>query len=201
MEETMRRLPIYLVLILTLLLTLVGCEIPGTSLPDDGPPIAVSQEAADSFQAKMQAAGQEAQASGSSTVTITQEEITSFLTLRMDDLEAQAQTEGGTPVEFPLIDPQVYFKDDGNIVVRGQIEFQGNTQPIRIAAQPALVDGNLEMQNIEGRIGPVPVPGAILEAIDSTITQAILAGQDYAQVTDVQVGAGTLTLSGQRAQQ
>lgn len=197
----MRRLPGYMALILTLLLALSGCEIPGTALPDDGPPIAVSEEAANSFQEKMRVAGLEAQSTGSSTVSITQEEITSFFALRMDDLEAQAEAEGGAPIDFPLIEPQVYFKEDGTIVVRGQIDFQGNRQPIRIASQPTLVNGSLELENSQGRIGPVPVPGAILNIVDSTLTQAILAGQDYAQVTDVQVGAGTLTLSGQRNQQ
>ncbi|HEX8684395.1 MAG TPA: hypothetical protein VF707_18915 [Ardenticatenaceae bacterium] len=196
----MRRLIAYLLLIVTILMTLSACEIPGTGLPDDGPPIPVTEEAATSFQQKIQVAGQEAQATGSTTVSITQEEITSFLTLRQDMLEAQAGEQSGTQFEFPLIEPQVYFKDDGNIVVRGRIEYEGVNQPIRIVAQPTALNGTLEVNVTEGRIGPVPVPGVILDQVDNAVTQAILAGQDYGQITNLQVSGGTLTFSGQRTQ-
>lgn len=197
----MRRLGIYALLIMAALLTLVGCQVPGTGLPDDGPPVAVSQEAADSLQQKLLTAGQEVATTGSTTVSLTQEEVTSFLTLRRAELEALAQEQSGTTMEFPLVDPQVYFKDDGNIVIRGQIDFQGATQPIRVVAQPTLSNGELLVDVTEGRIGPVPVPGAILDQIDQAVTQAIVQGQQYGEITDVQVSGGTLTFTGQNAQQ
>lgn len=162
---------------------LVACEVPGTAMPDDGPPVAVSEEAARSLEAKFAEA---AAAQGASTVTMTQEEVTSYLALRL------------ASAEVPLTNPQVYFKEDGGVVVRGQVDYQGQIQPIRVVARPSASDGTLVVDIVEGRIGPVPVPGPLLDQIEGNLADAILAGQQYARLDEVRVDGGQLTLTGQR---
>lgn len=179
-----------LILLLWSLFTLAACQLPG-ELPDDGPPIAVSEEAAASLEQKaIEVAG----TSGPSTITVTQEELTSYLALRIDPLAAE------NGVENPWRNPQVYFKGDGSIILRGDIEFEGQSQPIRVVAKPTATDGTLNVDIVEGRIGPVPVPTGILDQVEDQLAQAILAGQNYARVDSVVVEEGTLTVTGERTQ-
>lgn len=178
------------VLLLLCAFLLVGCELPGVGMPDDGPPIPVSEEAAASLEQK---AAEAASGAGETTVTLTQEEITSYLALRL----GAAAAENGQP--NPLRNPQLYLKENGTMVLRGEVLFEERSQPIRIVAQPQVANGSLELQILEGRIGMVPVPGPILELVEGEVARAILMGQDYARLEEVLVGAGTLTIRGQPA--
>lgn len=171
------------------LLLLSGCQIPGTALPDDGPRVAVSEESAASLEQK---AAEAAAVPGVTTISLTQEEVTSYLALRLTDLAAQQG------VENSLRDPQVYFKGDGTIILRGSIRFQERQQPIRVVARPEAVDGSLRVDITEGRIGPVPVPGPLLDQLESQLAQAILAGQEYGRLDSITIAEGSVTLVGER---
>ena len=177
-----------IILLLTLFI-LPACNVPGLSMPDDGPPIVVSEEAAQSLEQKV---AQAAATAGQSTLTTTQEEVTSYLALRLDALAAQ------NGVQNPWQEPQVYFKENGQIVLRGDIEYEGYMQPIRLVAEPSAVAGLLQVNIVEGRIGPVPVPESILSQAEEQLGQAILAGQQYASLDEVRIEAGTLSLMGSR---
>jgi hypothetical protein len=70
--------------LLALSLVLSGCQLPrlrGAELPDDGPPIATSQEAAQQFLQKITQASNGSAGSGEVALTVTQEEVTSFLVI------------------------------------------------------------------------------------------------------------------------
>ena len=171
-------------LLIVLAALLAACNVPGVSLPDDGPPVAVSEEAATSLEEKVRALP----TSGSATLTVTQEEVTSFLALR-----------ALTP-DLPLQQPQVYFKDDGKIVIRGQLTIQERSQPMRIEATPSLVDGQFNLDVTDARVGPIPVPAGILDQVEGALAEAILAGQRFGRLSEVSVGGGTLTVTGERGQ-
>lgn len=171
------------------LLLLSGCQIPGTALPDDGPRVAVSEDAAVSLEQK---AAEAAAIQGVTTISLTQEEVTSYLALRLTDLAVQQG------IENSLRDPQVYLKGDGTLILRGAILFQERRQPIRVVARPEALDGLLRVDITEGRIGPVPVPGPILDQLESQLAQAILAGQEYARLDSITVAEGSVTLVGER---
>jgi hypothetical protein len=133
-----------------------------------------------------------AAAGGSVDVTLTQEEVTSYLALRMPATIEQ----DGTTIENPLQSPQVYFKGDGTLVLRANIVFQGNSQLIRVVARPSVVNGELAVDITEGRIGPVPVPGPLLDQVESTLAEGLTAGRDYTELTAVSVAEGTITIEG-----
>jgi hypothetical protein len=179
------------IVIVWLTLALSACNLGG--MPDDGPPIPVTQEAADRFHQKAAAAGSELAANGAASNTVTQEEITSAVALGLTEAAATSPTGG-----FPLTEPQIYFKQDGSIAVRGNIGFQGRTQPVRIVAQPRVESDSLQLNIVGGQVGRVPVPGPILNQVEGALSRAILAGQDYGRVTVVQVEQGALTIAGQR---
>ena len=168
--------------LLLLTLALAACALPGTSMPDDGPPVAISEEAAASLEQKVQALA----TSGSATLTVTQEEISSYLALRL------------LSEDMPLRQPQIYFRDGGQMVIRGDIEFQGRSQPLRIEATPTLADGKLDLAVSSARVGPLPLPTSIIDQIEGSLGEAILAGQRFGTLTAISVGAGTMTISGER---
>ncbi|MBA3534117.1 MAG: hypothetical protein H0T73_19520 [Ardenticatenales bacterium] len=165
------------------MLLLSGCTIPGTGLPDDGPAVPVSEDAAVSLEQKMAEA---ASVPGVTTVTMTQEEATSYLALRVSSQEVQ------------LTEPQVYFRADGTVILRGKVSYEGQIQPMRVVARPTATNGTLAVDITEGRIGPVPVPGPILDQLEGNLAEAILAGQQYARLDEVSIAEGTLTLTGEQ---
>jgi hypothetical protein len=58
----------------------------------------------------------------------------------------------------------------------------------------------LVLDFVEGELGPVPIPEFLIDQIGSGLAKLILAGQAYVEVTQIQVGDGTLTLSGRYLQ-
>jgi hypothetical protein len=226
--------------LIAVLLLLSGCQQPGflrTKLPDDGPAPQVSQELAVRFIENTVVAGQTAFNSGVFSLTVTQDEVTSFLVFGADlveqiqavesveglealeglegteqpfDLEIWRrlfEEQGGLPdVQLPdlslrlgIEEPQVYFKANGHIVIRGFGELRGRRQPVRVVVAPRAADGELVLDFVEGTLGPVPVPEALFDRIGEVLAEAILTGQSYlqvAEVTAVSVGDGTLTVSG-----
>jgi len=77
-------------------LLLTACQaprLPSSELPDDGPPIVVSDAAARSFVDKVTAAGETAAQNGELRLTVTQEEASSFLHVATDLSDAMRLTE------------------------------------------------------------------------------------------------------------
>jgi hypothetical protein len=211
-----------------------GCQ--QADLPDDGPPIVPSEQAARRFVEKVAAAGESAVESKKLSLTVTQEEVTSFLSIgsrlaeqyqemqvdslqdlqRLEDTQnfdgldelpewlKKLQEQGDLPdVRLPDFDlrvvikePQVYFHDNGHVVIRGYGEALGQRQPLRLVLAPHAGDGQLTLDFVEGRLGPVGVPELIVDQIGRGLANLILAGQEYVQVTQIRVAAGTLTVTG-----
>lgn len=219
-------------LIIAFLVT--GCgvpRLPSAGLPDDGPPIVTSEAAARRFVEKVAAAGESAVQTREVRLTVTQEEVSSFLEVATDlsdqmrlgeaqnlrdlDLEQVRQAEGlpqwlrdmAAEQELPDVrlpdlqfrisiqQPTVYF-DDGRVIVRGYAEALGQRQPLRLVLAPSIADGALILDFVEGKLGPVPVPEALVDSAAREIASLLLASQDYIQITEVHAGGGTLTLAG-----
>ena len=230
------------------LLLLSGCQQPGflrPKLPDDGPAPQVSQELAARFIENAVVAGQAAFDTGVFSLTVTQDEVTSFLVFGADlveqlqsvrsleDLEGLEgvggaeqpfdleiwrrllEEHGGLPDVLPDVqvpdlslrlgieEPQVYFKANGHIVIRGYGELRDRRQLVRVVVAPRAAEGELVLDFVEGTLGPVPVPEALFDRIGDALAEAILTGQSYlqvAEITAVSVGDGTLTVSGRLAE-
>ncbi len=183
----------------------------GDPLPDDGPSIAVSEDAARRFLQKNADAARDATQTGSSRLTITQEEITSVLDLsakapeRLVTMVAEDSRQNDEVPDLPNLDilvtieePQVYFKGDGTIVLRGRIEFRESYQSFRIVTRPSAQTGTLEFDFVEGKIGSISMPEVIFDQLGRLLAQAILLGEQYAAITELRVDEGTFTIAGQR---
>jgi hypothetical protein len=225
-------------------LLLASCQRPAfldSELPDDGPPIQPTQEAALRFVEKVTDAGQAGVRSGQSALTVTQAEVTSFLNVgaqlaeqlqqfqnveTLDDLaqienikdlqvdglggetlrrwqQLAQKREGLSGLRLPdlslrlsIQEPQVYFKGNGHIIVRGYGQMRSVRQPLRLVVAPRAREGKLVLDFVEGKLGPVPLPETLFDLIGKALSRAILAGQDYAEIQEITVTEGTLTLRG-----
>lgn len=99
-------------------------------------------------------------------------------------------------LRLAIADPRVYFQGNGHITARGHAELLSWRLPIRSVVAPRAAEGELVLDFVEGQVGAVPMPEILFDYVSQGLSEAILLGQEYAQVTHISVGAGTLTVSG-----
>lgn len=242
-----------IVLVLSLMVFLAGgCSGRAEGqlkLPDDGPPVRVSQEAAVRFAQKALSSTSTTDSGGVIRFTITQEEATSALAigarlasysqggplfegipelegmagsqdlkkmlesqgehvLQASDLPPQIQDlvknfgkdeRGGVnlpDLRLKLEEPQVYFKSDGRIILRGYgILFRWRI-PMRLVVAPRASQGELQLDFLEGQLGALPMPGFLFDPLGNLLAKVLLAGREYAAITELTVRAGSLSFSG-----
>jgi hypothetical protein len=221
-------------------LLLTACQAPKilqSELPDDGPPVATSPAAAGRFAQKVVAAGERAAETKRFKLTVSQEEVTSFLNLgsqlaeqmqavygvdSLQELQALQGQQGMQAIEglpdwakqlqggqnrlgldlpdltfrVTVKEPEVHFKGDGQMIVRGYGEVLGQRQALRLVLAPHAADGELALDFVEGNLGPVPVPEGVVDLVGKGLAGLILAGRDYVEISKIQVGNGSLALSG-----
>jgi len=95
-----------------------------------------------------------------------------------------------------LYDPQVHFVADGRIIARGVLAVLTWERPVRLVIAPSASNGELVLDFVDGQIGRVRMPEFIFDLIGKGLAEVLLAGQAYAEITQIQVGSGTLTISG-----
>jgi hypothetical protein len=99
-------------------------------------------------------------------------------------------------VRIGLREPQVYFKADGRVIARGYLALLKWRVPVRVVVAPRALEGEMELDFVEGQIGAVKAPEFVFDLLGKGIAEALLAGQAYAQITQIQVEAGALTIIG-----
>lgn len=217
-------------------LLLVGCAGTegslGAELSEDPPAPPISGAAAQRLVDKAVAAGERAVNSGQFTLTVTDEEATSFLNIgtallsqleaapieELDQIQGVPELEGidldrwrellaqrervpGLGSErirlLPAIeDASVNFLGNGYIIVRGKARFLVAGSPFRLVTAPHAAQGELVLDFVEGRLGPMPMPEFLFDYLGQGLARALLAGQEYAEITEVRVADGVLTVSG-----
>jgi hypothetical protein len=218
-----------------------------------------TQQAALSFVEKVTAAAKSGLLSGQTSLTVTQAEVTSFLSiasqlaqvmnqlegienpqdlrelqdldiegLRLQDLDLDSlgdenldgdalsrwqalaqEREGLGGLSLPdlslrlaIQEPQVYFKAPvqpgrpGQIVIRGYGQVRNVRQPLRLVVAPHAREGELALDFVEGQLGPVPLPEGLIDVLGRGLAKVILAGQGWAELDEITVGDGWLTLRG-----
>ncbi len=96
-----------------------------------------------------------------------------------------------------LEEPQVYFKSDGRMIVRGVGRLARWRQPLRVVIAPRVREGEIEFDFVEGQLGALPLPEFLFDPLGGLLSQVLLAGQDYAAIRELTVGNGTLTFAGE----
>jgi hypothetical protein len=122
---------------------------------------------------------------------------------READLQRREIAERSGPVERILLkldprirtgDIQVRFEASGEVVVAGYVQAWRFRQPGMFVVAPSAQDGALELDFVSGRLGRLPMPELAFDWIGGAVARAILLGQGIAQVSEISVGDGTITL-------
>jgi uncharacterized protein YpmS len=170
---------------LTLVAAGLACALPGgPKLPAS--PIPVSTEAAGEMQNAVQTAVAEAVQSKTLELTLTEEQITSYVAVKLAE-----QTEA------PFTDPQIFLRD-GKIQIFGKAHAGQLTASAKIVLSASIdSEGQLSLTVDEADFGPVPVPETILQDVSAQLEKALTeqAGSNFV-VTDITIAEGELTLTG-----
>jgi hypothetical protein len=93
-------------------------------------------------------------------------------------------------------EPEVRFKANGQIVVRGYVSVLFWRWPIRVVVAPRASQGELVLDFVEGRLGRIGMPEVVFDLLGKGVARAILAGREFAEVSQLRVDAGQLVITG-----
>ena len=127
---------------------------------------------------------------GSFTITVTEEEMTS---LAVQQLARQADPP-------PISNPQVHLRD-GRIEVYATVTVNDSIPvPGMVAFSATTVDGDISVAVEEVAFGPLPIPDSALESatdvLNDLVGKSTLTETDEVTITDIQIGAGEMNLTG-----
>jgi hypothetical protein len=193
MRKATYALPIFL---LTLLLTSLACTM-NVGGPDYSnlPAVPVSTEYAQSIQDEVQRAFQEGAQSGTITLKLTEQQLTSFIAEKLQT-DPRLQRDGK-----PLIDnPQVYLRD-------GQMQIYGKTQQGPFTANIGIVmnvgvdeNGQPKVDIASADFGPLPAPEGLRDTIAAMIREAYMGSLGPVatglRIESISTADGIMTVSG-----
>lgn len=182
-----------IVVVVTLIVAGLACSLnpgnPGDIPSPPGGQIPVSSEAADRLKENFHREMQEASTGDEFRLFVTNEEITSLVTLSLEE------TSG-----IPLTDPQVWF-------TAGRIFLTGTFSPVwpfqfgsLIVATAVVHDGQIRMQVERAQMGPFPFPERVLDSTSQSINETLVEMQMDLVVTNLQILEGELQVAGTRRQ-
>ncbi len=169
-------------------LFLMGCgPLGGWSLAPRPPdrPLAISEEAAERLVQRWTAAWQEAGQTGQVQIRIAEDELTSFLNLRLAKDE-----------KLPMSEPRIWFNPDG-IYMEGRLTLdQLSWRPRVLLVFTAQVeDGKLQIDLIKGALGSLPLPTAILSPLDDGVDAFLANARTNFSIRSITLEEGVLTVT------
>jgi hypothetical protein len=151
-------------------------------------PIPVSTDAAGQLEEIITQAAGNSQ-NGEVTVVVTEEQLTSFVALKLaEDPDAA------------LKDPQVFLRD-GQIILYGSARVGSVTAPAEIRLDIATdAEGGLDVTVASANFGPLPVPQSMLDTLSASLDEAVsgrLGPQATGiRITSIVVGDGEMSITG-----
>lgn len=193
MKNTKYALPFFL---LSLLLTSLACTM-FVGGPDYSnlPAIPVSTEYAQSIQDEVQRAFQEAAQTGTITLNLNEQQITSYVASRLQS-DPRLQQNGQ-----PLItEPQVYLRD-------GQMKIYGKTRQGMFTANIGLTvevgvdeNGQPKVDIASADFGPLPAPEGLRDAVAAMIREAYMGSLGPVatglRIESINIADGIMTIQG-----
>jgi hypothetical protein len=193
MKRSNYALPIFL---LTLVLATLACTM-NVGGPDYStlPTVPVSTESAQSIQDELQRAFQEGAQTGTITLKLTEQELTSYIAERLQtDPRLQRN---GQPL---MTDPQVYLRD-------GQMQIYGKTQQGPFIANIGIIlnvgvdeNGQPKVDIASADFGPLPAPEGLRDTIAAMIREAYTGSLGPVatglRIENISIADGVMTVSG-----
>ena len=157
-------------------------ERPGAAIP-------VTTEAAGALEEDLQAAAEQASATGQIELHLTEEQVTSYAALRLLDQQ-----------ELAMTNPQVYLRD-GKVQIFADLEQDLTTFPLYIEIEPQIVAGGQpRLAIIKVQLGDVAAPDVLVAQIQQGVDQAYAsftgtAGNNFV-AESISIADGVLTIKG-----
>ncbi len=193
MKKNKFALPFFL---LTILLTSLACTM-NVGGPDYStlPTVPVSTESAQSIQDQVQKAFQEGAQTGTITLNLTEQQLTSYIA---EQLQTDPRLQrNGQPL---MTDPQVYLRN-------GQMQIYGKTQQGPFTANIGIVlnvgvdeNGQPKVDIASADFGPLPAPEGLRDTIAAMIREAYTGSLGPVatglRIESIQIADGVMTISG-----
>jgi hypothetical protein len=177
-----------IIAVIGLALASLACDLSVSGPAAPGSPIPVSTEAAGQVPELWKAAATNA-ANQQLSVTITEEQLTSFVAIKLQD----------NP-DAPVKDIQVFLRD-GKIQIFGKAQGGSvNTTALIVIAVSVTPEGTALFTVEQADFGPLPVPSSLLEGLSSTLNEAF-TGQVGSvasgfRVTSITIADGQMAITG-----
>ena len=125
-------------------------------------PIPVSTEAAGELEDAWQTALENAGPNGEVTVVMTEEQVTSFVALKLAE-----------EPDVPLENIQIFLRD-GKMTLTGDAKIGAITAPAALVIDITVdADSKLAAEIVDADFGPVPVPQSMLDDMNQSIAESI----------------------------
>jgi hypothetical protein len=185
-----------LLFLLTLMLTSLACTM-NVGGPDYSnlPVVPVSTEYAQSIQDEVQRAFQEGAQSGTITLRLTEQQLTSYIAAKLQS-DPRLQRDGK-----PMIaDPQVYLQN-------GEMKIYGKTQQGPFTANIGIVvdvgideNGQPSIDIASADFGPLPAPEGLRDTIAAMIREAYMGSLGPVatglRIESISIADGVMTITG-----
>jgi hypothetical protein len=181
--------PILLV-ILSLALSSLACQIDVGGPPSPGSAIPIQPSEAEQLKSNWQSALENAVENGQVSILIDETQMTAFLAERIADQEQ------------PLIrNPQVFLRDN-QIQVFGIAERGILKASVLITVAPEITsEGEISFQISEASVGPVPAPSALKSTISAVLTEAFTGSigslATGIRISSLAIADGQMTIVGE----
>jgi len=150
-------------------------------------PIEITEEAAQRFQEKIQEALKN-QVDGQFRLQFTDQELTSYVNLKLEETEA-----------VPLAEPRIWFTR-GKIYVSGEVSSEDLPLKGRaaIVASAQVEDEQIRIHIDQASIGRVPIPRSILDTISDTVNGNLAQAQLDIKVQQLEILEGEAIIVARR---
>jgi hypothetical protein len=178
---TTSRWRLLLALVMAQVIIATACILPCLSgsrmVPTPAPTVPVSDEAARGFAEKTDALGK----SGDFQLEVTDEEVTSYIALSLND-------------EVPIAQPQVRFLP-GQFVLDGEL-----TRPLRghihLTGTVSLADGRPELEFDSASLGGLSLPRSLLTSLSDSFLETAGIDNSKVQLQSIELDAGRVIVTG-----
>jgi uncharacterized protein YpmS len=178
-------------LILFVLLVNLACRFTAKKTEMPLATIAVSTEAVATLEAKVEDSINQAEQGQKVELSLTEEEITSLLTQRLQDQS-----------EVVISNPQVYLRD-GKITLTGDFQTGKLNIPVTVVFEPQVNStGQASLELISVSMGPFSAPDSMVTTVqdlaDRFLTDYLQQAGDAFFVESITVSDGVMTITGHK---
>lgn len=134
----------------------------GRAIPETPVPVPVTTEAVESLQSTLERSMNEYQQTGVLRLSIDESQLTSVVAMEIG--------EQSDPI---LRDAQIHLQQ-GQITITGEVNQGSVSLPAEIILLPGVsISGSPQFELVSAKLGPLPVPQALLDSITGTVNELI----------------------------